>query len=191
MRPSSARRSSRRSRTLWTKTATPLRNWFPKHWISSPILQRPCDPRDPEQTHELDQQLCPAQDPLSGRGQIRRAGKPLVQCPSCEQMLFHRDLRENLNVCGNCGHHMRLPARERLEILFDGGSFTEIELPENVTDPLKFRDRKRYSDRLRDSPLDRTNRRDHRRARRNRRPQDSHRSIRFFLHGRFDGDCRG
>ena len=74
-----------------------------------------------------------------------------VQCPSCEQMLFHRDLGENLNVCRNCGHHMRLPARERLEILFDGGSFTEIELPENVTDPLKFRDRKRYSDRLRDS----------------------------------------
>ena len=74
-----------------------------------------------------------------------------VQCPSCEQMLFHRDLEENLNVCNNCGHHMRLGARKRLEMLFDGGKFTEMELPGNVTDPLKFRDRKRYSDRLKDT----------------------------------------
>lgn len=73
-----------------------------------------------------------------------------VQCPSCEQMLFHRDLRENLNVCRNCGHHMRLDARRRLETLFDQGEFTEIELPKNVADPLKFKDRKRYSDRLKD-----------------------------------------
>ena len=74
-----------------------------------------------------------------------------LQCASCEQMLFHRDLEENLNVCNHCGHHMRLPARKRLETLFDGGNFQEIELPENVIDPLKFRDRKRYSDRLKDS----------------------------------------
>ena len=113
-----------------------------------------------------------------------------VRCPSCNRCCFTAT-SENLNVCGNCSHHMRLPARERLEILFDGGSFTEIELPENVTDPLKFRDRKRYSDRLGIPLYDRTNRRDHRRARRSQRPQDSHRSIRFFLHGRFDGDCRG
>jgi len=71
-----------------------------------------------------------------------------LQCPSCEQMLFHRDLAENRNVCSNCGHHMRLAARERLEMLFDGGAFEEIELPEAQADPLKFRDRKRYSDRL-------------------------------------------
>jgi acetyl-CoA carboxylase carboxyl transferase subunit beta len=74
-----------------------------------------------------------------------------LQCPSCEQMLFHRDLEANLNVCTNCGHHMRMPARTRLETLFDNGAFTEIELPDNVADPLKFRDRKRYTDRLKDS----------------------------------------
>ena len=74
-----------------------------------------------------------------------------LQCPSCEQMLFHRDLEDNLNVCSNCGHHMRLPARKRLETLFDDGKFQEIELPENAIDPLKFRDWKRYSDRLKDS----------------------------------------
>jgi len=74
-----------------------------------------------------------------------------LQCPSCEQMLFHRDLEANLNVCSNCGHHMRLPARRRLETLFDDGAYAEIELPDNVADPLKFRDRKRYTDRLKDS----------------------------------------
>ena len=74
-----------------------------------------------------------------------------VQCPSCEQMLFHRDLEENLNVCKNCGHHMRLSARKRLEMLFDRGEFTEITLPDNIVDPLKFRDRKRYSDRLKET----------------------------------------
>ena len=74
-----------------------------------------------------------------------------LQCPSCEQMLFHRDLAENRNVCGNCGHHMRLPARERLDMLFDGGAFEEIELAPVQADPLRFRDRKRYSDRLKES----------------------------------------
>ena len=74
-----------------------------------------------------------------------------LQCPSCGQMLFHRDLEDNLNVCSNCDHHMRLPSRKRLETLFDGGKFQEIELPENVVDPLKFRDRKRYTERLKDS----------------------------------------
>ena len=74
-----------------------------------------------------------------------------LQCPSCEQMLFHRDLEENLNVCSNCGHHMRLPALKRLQVLFDDGVFQEIELPDNVIDPLKFRDRKRYADRLKDT----------------------------------------
>ena len=74
-----------------------------------------------------------------------------LQCPSCEQMLFHRDLEANLNVCTNCGRHMRLPARKRLEMLFDGGSYLEIELPDTVADPLKFRDKKRYTDRLKES----------------------------------------
>ncbi len=74
-----------------------------------------------------------------------------VQCPSCEQMLFHRDLEANLNVCSHCGHHMRLSARRRLETLFDDGAYEEIPLPEAEPDPLKFRDRKRYSDRLKDS----------------------------------------
>ena len=74
-----------------------------------------------------------------------------VQCPACEQMLFHRDLDANLNVCSHCGHHMRLPARKRLDILFDEGTYEEIDVPEAEVDPLKFRDRKRYSDRLKET----------------------------------------
>lgn len=73
------------------------------------------------------------------------------QCPSCEQMLFHRDLSENLCVCGHCGHHMRLPARQRMDLLFGKGAYREVDVPGSAMDPLKFRDRKRYGDRLRDS----------------------------------------
>ncbi len=73
------------------------------------------------------------------------------KCTSCEQMIFHRDLAVNLHVCPHCGHHMRLDAKERLDLLFDDGQYQTIELPEPITDPLKFRDQKRYTDRLRDA----------------------------------------
>lgn len=63
-------------------------------------------------------------------------------------MLFHRELAENLNVCTNCNHHMAISPRARFEALFDGGKFTEVEVPEPIQDPLKFRDQKRYPDRL-------------------------------------------
>ncbi|MCK0168664.1 acetyl-CoA carboxylase, carboxyltransferase subunit beta [Jannaschia sp. S6380] len=70
------------------------------------------------------------------------------KCDECGTMLFHRELRDNLNVCTNCGHHMHIPPRERLEALFDGGVFTQIKVPAPIEDPLKFRDQKRYPDRL-------------------------------------------
>src|SRR5690348_12465198 len=66
-------------------------------------------------------------------------------------MLFHRELEANLFVCHNCNHHMRLDAKRRLDMLFDGGEYTRIELPKIVVDPLKFRDRKRYADRLKET----------------------------------------
>ena len=72
------------------------------------------------------------------------------QCPGCEQMIFHRELEASFNVCTHCGHHMRLPAVKRLEMLFDDGAYQTIELPSLKGDPLKFRDRKRYADRLKD-----------------------------------------
>jgi acetyl-CoA carboxylase carboxyl transferase subunit beta len=73
------------------------------------------------------------------------------KCPGCGQMLFHRELEANLYVCGSCGHHLRLPPEKRLSLLFDDGRYLRIELPRTIIDPLKFRDRKRYADRLKES----------------------------------------
>ncbi|MCI4665713.1 MAG: acetyl-CoA carboxylase, carboxyltransferase subunit beta [Neomegalonema sp.] len=73
------------------------------------------------------------------------------KCGNCEQMIFHRELKEQLYVCGHCGHHMRISPRERLESLFDHGGYEQIETPEPIADPLNFRDEKRYTDRLREA----------------------------------------
>ncbi len=73
------------------------------------------------------------------------------QCPACQQMIFHKDLDSNLKVCPHCGHHMRPTALERLAWTFDDGAFARIELPKVPVDPLKFRDQKRYADRLREA----------------------------------------
>ena len=73
------------------------------------------------------------------------------KCPQCGQMIFHRDREKALWVCPHCDHHMRLPVKQRLEMLFDEGKFQRIELPRAVVDPLKFRDSKRYVERLRES----------------------------------------
>lgn len=63
-------------------------------------------------------------------------------------MLFHRELSDNLNVCTSCGHHMAITPRDRFTALFDGGVFTEVDVPEPLEDPLKFRDQKKYPDRM-------------------------------------------
>jgi acetyl-CoA carboxylase carboxyl transferase subunit beta len=66
-------------------------------------------------------------------------------------MIFHTDLAKNLKVCPHCGHHLRASAQERLAWTFDENAFTRIELPKVPVDPLKFRDSKRYTDRLREA----------------------------------------
>ena len=71
-----------------------------------------------------------------------------TKCDNCGQMLFHRELSNNLNVCTNCDHHMAITPRDRFTALFDGGIFTEVAVPEPIDDPLKFRDQKKYPDRL-------------------------------------------
>ncbi len=73
------------------------------------------------------------------------------QCPACEQMIFHRELELTLNVCPHCDHHMRLDAQKRIVSILDADSWTLVDLPPCNVDPLRFRDRKRYSERLRDS----------------------------------------
>ncbi|MGE5503420.1 MAG: acetyl-CoA carboxylase, carboxyltransferase subunit beta [Actinomycetota bacterium] len=74
-----------------------------------------------------------------------------LKCPGCGHMLFHRDLDKAQNVCQHCGHHMRLSVKKRLELLFDDGAYQRIELPKVADDPLKFKDQKRYTDRLKDT----------------------------------------
>ncbi|SEL56823.1 acetyl-CoA carboxylase carboxyl transferase subunit beta [Roseovarius azorensis] len=71
------------------------------------------------------------------------------KCDACGTMLFHRELSDNLNVCTSCGHHMTISPRARLTALFDGGVFSEVEVPLPTPDPLHFRDQKKYPDRLR------------------------------------------
>lgn len=73
------------------------------------------------------------------------------KCPGCNAMLFKRELEENLNVCRHCGHHHKLPPTKRLEMLFDDGVYTLVSIPKVLVDPLKFRDQKKYADRLKDA----------------------------------------
>ena len=73
------------------------------------------------------------------------------KCPSCGQMVFHRELEANLLVCPHCEHHLRLSAKQRLKFLFDNGEFQAIELPKSVADPLRFRDLRRYTERLKEN----------------------------------------
>jgi acetyl-CoA carboxylase carboxyl transferase subunit beta len=72
------------------------------------------------------------------------------KCPSCGEMIFHRDLGLAQNVCPQCGYHLRVDATDRFAAIFDAGSYEELEEPEVAPDPLKFRggDR-RYAEELR------------------------------------------
>ncbi len=73
------------------------------------------------------------------------------KCPECGHMIFHKELDKSRRVCMQCGHHMRLPVKHRLAMLFDDGVYDRAPLPKVPADPLKFRDVKRYSDRLKDA----------------------------------------
>jgi len=73
------------------------------------------------------------------------------KCPACGEMIFHRDLIAAQYVCPQCGHHMRIGPPERFAAIFDGGQYEELIPPEVPADPLRFRDEKRYADRLRDA----------------------------------------
>ena len=70
-----------------------------------------------------------------------------IKCPSCQEMIFAKEYRDNLDVCPRCEHHGRLSADARLNLLFDPG-YSILPSPEVKEDPLKFRDTKKYTDRL-------------------------------------------
>jgi acetyl-CoA carboxylase carboxyl transferase subunit beta len=71
-----------------------------------------------------------------------------TKCPSCSQMLFNKQLDKADRVCPNCGHHFRLAATVRLELLLDHGSFVERDAGLQSVDPLGFVDQKPYPDRI-------------------------------------------
>ena len=75
-----------------------------------------------------------------------------TKCRNCGEMIFHRQLEDNLQVCPKCNYHLKLAARARLESLFDSSTLHIIELErQKNSDPLKFKDLKKYSDRLKDA----------------------------------------
>lgn len=70
------------------------------------------------------------------------------KCDACQGMLFHKELKANLNVCYHCGNHLALDVKERLALIFDEGKFDRAPTPQVPHDPLKFKDSKKYADRL-------------------------------------------
>jgi acetyl-CoA carboxylase carboxyl transferase subunit beta len=82
------------------------------------------------------------------------AGSPdglWVKCPGCSEALYNKELARNCMVCSKCGHHLRMSSRQRAELLFDAGSFEEQDKELRSLDPLSFRDKKKYKDRIRDA----------------------------------------
>ena len=74
-----------------------------------------------------------------------------VKCKACGPMLFHRAFEQANNCCSTCGNHAPLPPEARFAMIFDDASFEKVDLAPIADDPLKFRDSRRYSDRLKDT----------------------------------------
>lgn len=72
-----------------------------------------------------------------------------VKCEDCKEIVYRKEVEQNLNVCPKCGFHFRLSATERFNILFDGEAYKQFATNIRSGDPLEFRDTKRYRDRLR------------------------------------------
>ncbi|MDD2739698.1 MAG: acetyl-CoA carboxylase carboxyl transferase subunit beta, partial [Methylomonas lenta] len=70
------------------------------------------------------------------------------KCPRCDAILFNAELVKNFNVCPKCDHHLRINARTRLDLFLDQGNRLEIGANLKPSDPLKFKDSKRYKDRI-------------------------------------------
>ena len=72
-----------------------------------------------------------------------------IKCEECKEIVYRKEVEAALNTCPKCNYHFRLTARERFEIFFDDGKYKEFAGDIRSTDPLEFRDTKRYRDRLR------------------------------------------
>jgi acetyl-CoA carboxylase carboxyl transferase subunit beta len=74
-----------------------------------------------------------------------------IKCPDTGQMVFQKEVEDNLWVIPGSEHHLRMTAKVRLAHMFDGGAYETIKVPEVPADPLKFKDEKRYTDRIKDA----------------------------------------
>lgn len=115
---------------------------MPKNWDSARVIAR-------DIMSWLTEFVRPKIQALMG-GREETPDHLWVKCPKCEHMIFHRELGEHHQVCHHCDHHFRLTAKERFEQLFDMGEYTLHPLKKVTQDPLKFRDVKKYTDRLKD-----------------------------------------
>ncbi|QBE69167.1 Acetyl-coenzyme A carboxyl transferase beta chain [Synechococcus sp. WH 8101] len=84
-----------------------------------------------------------AQEPEEGDGLWSK-------CPECSQVVYRKDLLANASVCSNCGHHHRIDSSERIAVIVDPGSFVPLDTDLEPTDPLGFKDRRAYAERLRE-----------------------------------------
>ena len=73
------------------------------------------------------------------------------KCPECSLVVYRKDLVANASVCKGCGHHNRIDSPERIALIADPGSFEPMDTGLSPTDPLAFKDRRSYADRIRDS----------------------------------------
>lgn len=91
-------------------------------------------------------------EPTSPQRQEREIADGLwTKCPKCGVMAYTKDLQSNQMVCLDCGHHLRVYSDERIDQLIDPNTWTPLNEHLLPTDPLKFRDRKQYGDRLRET----------------------------------------
>ena len=89
--------------------------------------------------------------PRLGRVMRRKREAPdnlWQKCAACGQLIFHKEFAAHLHVCPHCGHHARITPAERFRMLFDDGRYETIPVPAVTEDPLRFKDTKRYVDRL-------------------------------------------
>src|SRR5579884_1534508 len=86
-------------------------------------------------------------DDDSAAHQVKTEGLWL-KCEGCREIIWKKDLENTLNTCAKCGHHFRMDARDRLEMLFDDGQYQQLDADLQSSDPLHFVDSKPYSERL-------------------------------------------
>ena len=86
--------------------------------------------------------------PVDGKGRNVRTEGLFTKCPTCSSFIWKKDLERHLSTCEKCGHHFKINARQRLELLFDNGEYREFDENLRASDPLEFKDLRSYRRRL-------------------------------------------